>query len=175
MKVQYQTDRSKMLKVFNESLGISLNKENILRNKKLKYINYITFMLLEFLICTIFLLLMFLVDWQYNNLLSKGFVLFGLVGLILIFVNSLSPILLTNCFFRRDKVELQIDKEGITFTLDDDQLLTTGWSHIKGVIIGKYSLNIITDYPYYFYFEKEHKKEILDAIKKYNDSIRIVK
>ena len=175
MKIKYTMNRRNILKVFNDSLGVALNRENILRSKNVKYINYLTFVILELLICSIFLSLMIFLTFYFYCLLSICLTIFGLCALIYVMISTMIPLIFATCFFRRDDVEIEINEEGITYTLDDDETLTLGWSHFKGVIVGKHSVNLITDYKYYFYFDKEHQKEIIDAVKKYNDSIIVVK
>ena len=41
------------------------------------------------------------------------------------------------------------------------------WDKIKGFVVGKYTVTILTDTPIYFYFNISKKDEILKAIEKY--------
>lgn len=175
MKIKYDLKREKNFKVFNDSLGVALNRNNILRSKKVKYMNYLTMVILELLVSTIFLSLMILLTYRYYCLLSICLTIFGAGALIYVIINASIPLLFANCFFRKDEGELEVNEKGITFALDDEEALTIGWTHFKGVIVGRHSINLVTDYKYYFYFDKKYDKEIIEAVKKYNQSIIIVK
>lgn len=175
MKIKYDLKKGNRFKVFNDSMGVALFSKSILENKKVKYLNYFTLVFLELLIGGTFLGLMLILLCRIYCILSLLLTAFALVSFIYILFNSLTPLICAAYFLTRDEGELKIDKKGVSFSIDDDESITIGWSRIKGIIIGKHSINFITDEKYYFYLDKSNKKEVIDAIKKYNETIRIVK
>ena len=118
---------------------------------------------------------MLLLTTSYFTFLS--FILFclSIVSFVFVIINAMVPLLCVFFFSRKDESELKVDKDGITFGLDDELGLKVGWVHIRGVIVGKHSINIILDYPYFFYFDKKYKSEIVKAIREYNESVLILK
>ena len=42
MRIKYNIKNGNSFKVFNDSMGVALNRENIIRGKKVKYLSYLT-------------------------------------------------------------------------------------------------------------------------------------
>ena len=175
MIVKYQNDKGNYLKIFNDSLGVSIYRDKILRNRKVKYMGYFSTTIIQLVLSLVFLFLMLLLTTSYFTFLS--FILFclSIVSFVFVIINAMVPLLCVFFFSRKDESELKVDKDGITFGLDDELGLKVGWVHIRGVIVGKHSINIILDYPYFFYFDKKYKSEIVKAIREYNESVLILK
>ena len=175
MTVKYQNTKANYLKIFNDSLGVSIYRDKILRNRKVKYMGYFSTTIIQLVLALVFLFLMLLLTTSYYTFLSFFLFSLSLVSLIFVIINAMLPLFSVFFFLRKDEGEIKVSKEGILFGLDDELGLSVGWAHVRGVIVGKYSVNIILDYPYYFYFDKKYKNEIVKAIREYNDSLVILK
>lgn len=175
MKISYNMKNSNIFKMLNDSMGISLYKDNILKSRKLKYIKYFTAMLLVTVIELVFLSMMIVLSKLYPSFISLTLVAVATTILIYSIIKWTKPIIFSLCFTKYETGEIEITEKGIAFPFDDDITFNLGWSHIKGIIIGQESLNFITDYDYYFYLDKKYKKEVIDAIKLYRPNLIIVK
>lgn len=175
MIVKYQNTKANYLKIFNDSLGVSIYRDKILRNRKVKYTGYFSTTLIQITLSLVFLILMLVLTSKYYTFLSFFLFALSLVCLVFVIINAMLPLFSVLFFLRKDDGEITVNKEGITFGLDDELGLKVGWAHIRGVIVGKHSVNIILDYPYYFYFDKKYKSEIVKAIREYNESLLILK
>ncbi len=175
MKISYNMKDSNLFKVLNDSMGVSLYKENILKSRKLKYMKYFNVMFLITIIEILFLSLMLVLEKMYPCFLSLVLVALATAILIYSLIKWTKPIIFSLCFTKYEQGEIEISEKGIAFPFDEDITFNLGWSHIKGIIVGKESLNFVTDYEYYFYLDKKYKKEVEEAVKAYNKSLIIVK
>ena len=175
MTVKYQNNKANYLKIFNDSLGVSIFRDKILRNRKVNYMGYFSTTIIQIILALVFLFMTLLLATTYWTFLSFFLFCLAVVALIFVIINAMLPLFSVFFFIRKDEGELKVDKEGITFGLDDELGLKVGWAHIRGIIVGKHSVNIILDYPYYFYFDKKYKTEIVKAIREYNESVLILK
>ncbi|MBQ8131877.1 MAG: hypothetical protein IJ193_05245 [Bacilli bacterium] len=173
--VKYQTTKGNYLKIFNDSLGISIFRDKILRNRKVKYMGFLSITSLQVILSLLFLFMMLILATNYYTFLSFFLFCLSLTCFIYVIINAMIPLLCAFFFTRSDEGELTIDENGITFGLDTDLGLKVGWAHIRGVVVGKHSVNIILDYNYFFYFDKKYKSEIVKAIREYNESLIILK
>ncbi len=175
MRVEYNVKNKNSFKVFNDAMGVALNRENIIRGKKVKYLSYLSASILEIIIALMFLILMLTLTKAYYCTLSIVLVFIATLLFIFMILNILYPLLFASWIIFREENELEIDEKGISFYFDDDQYYTLGWTHIRALIIGKHSLNFITDDKFFFYFDKKYRNDILSAIKEYNESLLIIK
>lgn len=175
MRIKYNIKNGNSFRVFNDSMGIALNRENIIRGKKVKYLNYLTISVLELLVTILFLGLMLLLNYNYSCTLSIVLIIAATLLFIYMMISILYPLLFATCFVLKEENELEINKKGVSFYLDDDQCYTLGWTHIRALAIGKYSVNFLTDEPYYFYLDRKYQAEVIKAIKEYNSSLLIIK
>lgn len=175
MRIKYNIKNKNSFKVFNDSMGIALNRENIIRSKRVKYLSYTTISILQLIIVTTFLTLTLIINNLYYCRLSIFLTCLATLAFIFMIINILYPLLFATCFVLRDENELEINEKGISFYLDDDQCITLGWTHIRALAIGKYSLNFLTDDFYYFYLDKKYRHEVIKAVKEYNESLLIIR
>ena len=175
MKIKYNVKSKNNFKVFNDSMGIALNRESIIRNRKVRYLGYLKASVIELEIALLFLCLMIIVQYTYPCTLSTFLTIFATISFIVMIISVLYPLLFATFFTSRDENELEINEKGISFYFDDDQCITLGWTKIRALVIGKYSMNFITDEPYYFYIDKKYRLEVIKAIKEYNKSLLIIK
>ncbi len=174
MRIRYSVKNNNSFKVFNDSMGIALNRENIIRSRKVKYLSYLSVSLLELSISFLFLLLMIVLNYTLYCTLSIFLTTFATLLFIFMIISVLYPLLFATCFILSEENELEINENGISFYFDDDQYYTLGWTHIRALVVGKYSLNFITDEKYYFYLDKKYRKQVREAIAKYNESLLII-
>lgn len=175
MRIKYNIKNSNSFKVFNDSMGIALNRENIIRGKKVKYLSYLTVSLLELLIVIIFLGLMLLLNSSYPCTFSFVLIIVATLLFIYMMINILYPFLFATCFVLKEENELEINEKGVSFYFDDDSCYTLGWTHIRALAVGKYSINFLTDDSYYFYLDRKYQADVIKAIKEYNKSLLIIK
>lgn len=175
MRIKYNVHNKNRFKTFNDSMGVALNRKNIIESRKLKYMKYTTASIMQVCISFVFLgLMLILLNVQYC-LMSVILVWVAVLTTIFMVLNVLYPLIFATLFIGREQNELEINEKGISFYFEDDECITLGWTHVKALIIGKYSLNFITDDFYYFYLDKKYRKQVIDAIKEYNESLLIIK
>lgn len=153
------------LKTYNEVKGVVKSKNRILKNKNSNCLNNITRIIIS-LICLIILI-------TYMNLSNILFL--NNTSYILAFISS---IYITFCiiynikiYSYRKKMNFQstivLNKEGLTDTSFQGIKMIFSWSKIKGIVIKKNSITILTDTTCYFYFDISCKEDILSALDKY--------
>ena len=175
MRIKYNIKNGDNFRVFNDSMGVALNRENIIKGKRVKYLSYLTISILELFISLVFLGLMILLNYNYPCTLSIVLIVIATLLFIYMMLSILYPLLFATCFVLREENELEINEKGISFYFDDDQCYTLGWTHIRALAIGKYSINFLTDDSYYFYLDKKYLAVVEKALKEYNSSILIIK
>lgn len=156
-----------MYKCYSEARGIAQNKRLVLRKKKAKTFTFLTTSIIN----TILLLIILLCVVLYFNL-----------SFLLLFL-SLVPLVLSHIYIffylrkikKRRKIFYNIfDKDGIH---DDSfhgiKMLFT-WKKVKAVVIGKYSIVILTDTPCYFYYGMDVKNDIIEAVELYSRKNKII-
>ena len=67
-----------------------------------------------------------------------------------------------------------IDKNGITDESYYGIKMIFSFDKINAIVVGKYTVTILTDTPCYFYFDVKEKENIIKAIEKYNKEVRII-
>lgn len=175
MKIKYNIKDDKPLRRYNESMGIALFKDSILKNRKLKFIKYTTVAFIELLVALIFFAMTLILSNKFYCLLSNILLLFSSISLVYMAFKIIVPLCMSLSFMGDDEGQIEIDERGISFYFDEELILTLGWMHLKGVIIGEYSINFITDNKYYFYIDTKQKKEVVKAIKEYQSNTIIVR
>ena len=53
--------------------------------------------------------------------------------------------------------------------------MTFNWDKVLGVVIGKYTVTILTDTPCYFYFKIDDKRKIIKVLEKYGEEDKIIR
>lgn len=159
-------------KIYSESHGVAINKNKILKAKKSKCLNYFQMILIIFLSILILSILLILLNNCYTLSLSILFITFNIVFISL----SLLQIISTY-FYRKSKKfnnSIIIDKEGITDNSFQGIKMVFSWDKIKGVVIKKYSITILTDTRCYFYFDISNKDDIIKSVNKYGSKDLII-
>lgn len=175
MKVKYDmTDN--YFKCYNESQGIIVNKNEILRNHKFKLYSYIEkgfiniMLILIVLICS--RLMFYLIG---DNLISNILNVISFIFLILMVLYFIMFYISYSVEKRRKHVGyLEIDAEGIKDYSEDGMIVGFSWSNIKGIVINKHTINILTDNSIYFFIDIKYKERLLIAIERYNQNLTII-
>ena len=173
MKIETNISNNYLL-CFSEARGIAMNKKRILNSKKNKYL---TFFECKFIITIILCIISI-----FFTILSKKYtylVLLSIVTLIIttIYIFITLVIICRTYIFRKShgfNNEILIDKDGITDTSFRGIKMIFSWKKITGIVIGKYTVTILTDTPCYFYFDISNKDKIIKAIEKYGEKKQII-
>lgn len=152
-------------KTYNEARGVAQSKKKILKTKSSKCSNYLT----SYIISIIFIILLITLIS-----LTKSLCLFNL-GCVLLSLEVIKDIFAITfdlvMYSRRKKMNLKsiitLDEEGLTDASFQGIKMIFNWNKIKGVVIKKYSITILTDTSCYFYFDISNKNNIIKALEKY--------
>ncbi len=156
----------------NESMGVNLNKNYILKSKKNNDYTYTEHVLLITIIILMASAILALLQTNTSVLLSMMVIFVALLYLLA------SIIIVLIGYFARKKVnfknEIVIEKEGISDSSYFGITMTLAWDQIEAVVVRTHTIVILTNTPVYFYFDKNKKKAIIDNIKKYKEDILII-
>lgn len=159
---------------FDESRGIVINRNRVLKNKSSKVLSYMKTKALVFLM----LFGVSLVLMIFSFFISKLFIIF-----IFMFIVSFVYIifgLLESYFsyrYRRSKnffKSIIINEEGIINANYYDIKMIFGWDKINAVVIGTYSITILTTTPYYFTFSIDVKEKLISSLVEYGYENKII-
>lgn len=158
---------------YNEAKGFAVNKKYIIKRRKKNLFSYIERTLLIYLF-------LFVINICINAFINpwKGYIpifiisLFEIIYLIYIIVNYVR----TSNYKGKQKYinTINIDENGITDESYYGIQMLFKWNKIKAIVVGTYTVTILTDTPVYFYFSKEKKESIISAIKKYDNENKII-
>jgi hypothetical protein len=164
--------KKKYFTCVNESMGVNINKDYVLRTKKNTDYTYTE----HTLYVVIIILLVSAIFAMMRTSLS---IFLSMVAIFCAFLYILAVIIITLMGYRaRSKVnfknEVEIDSEGISDTSYYGIKMTVDWDKVEAVVVRKNTIVILTSTPIYFYFDKNKKKDIITAIKKYKKDITII-
>lgn len=159
---------------YDEARGIAVHKEDILNKNKSRCPSYVEGKLLNFA-------LMFLI----SVILSMGVYYCWLLYPIVIMLIIISVVYLGSSLVeiyrahkRKKKMgfksSILVDKEGLTDESYYGIKMVFNHSLIKGIVVGKYTVTVLTDTPCYFYFPISKKAEVVKAFKKYNKNVKVI-
>ena len=180
MKILYEEHYFNNLKSFSEVYSISANYKRIQKDGYLVNRNIVLSFLLYFLVSTVlaYVYLKFIFIEQHTEPLAIIFAtLFTLTSLIYFFAligffsqyfslkKQMNSNLKKNT--KKKKNTLTIDTEGIK---DNTNVIciSSKWDNINCVVIGKYSICILTEALIYYTFPISIKDKLLNGINKYN-------
>jgi len=185
VKILYNDDFQSNFKSFNEIYYISSNYEQI---KKTGYLGRANHILKYLIIFIVYSLLSFLyLDLIFNDenkqfivvTFAILFVLFSLIYLLALlgfFLQYSAKKKMLKLKKNKKKSTLTINEEGIKDNTNDICISST-WNNINCVVIGKYSVCILTEAMIYYVFPITIKDKLLSGINKYNTNknIKIIK
>ncbi len=159
---------------FDEARGIAMNKKTVLKNRNPKCISYLQMKLLTFILLIVLAILLAGISY-----LSICFYIFSLLLILIATVYFIISIfLILSLYTYRLKWQTNkvlMNKTGISGETCYGIKYSFKWDLITAVVIGKYSVTILTDTPCYFYFDISKKDEIIKAIEKYDNKNKIIK
>lgn len=159
-------------KTYNEARGVVLSKKKILKSQSSKCLNYLTRNIIIILLIIALIALLSLTTNIY--LINLIYLLILLEVITIVFA-------ITNCIIlylyrkkKNFKSIITLNKEGLTDTSFQGIKMIFSWDKIKGIVIKKYSITILTDTSCFFYFDITSKKEIIAALEKYGNKDLII-
>lgn len=175
MRIKYDmTDN--YFKCYNESQGIIVNKDEIIKNPKFKLYNYIEKGIINIILILIIFICSRILSYMIgSNIMSRildiiCIVSFGLM--ILYFVVFYIGYSIEKR--RKHFGNLEVDAEGIKDFSADGMVIGFSWDNIKAVVIKKHTINILTDNSIYFFIDVKYKERLLIAIERYNPNLLII-
>lgn len=161
--------------LFDESRGVAIHKKSILKRRKSNTLSYLQGKLIVFILLFI-LDIFFAFLCRFNCYMVCFTCLTYLITLVYLFCTVINIIGIYK--FRKKQQfsnTILIDKNGITDESYFGIKMIFRWEKITGVVIGKYTVTILTDTPIYFYFDISKKKEVIKAVEKYGNKDLIIK
>lgn len=164
--------RKKYFACVNESMGVNLNKKYILKTKKNTDYTYSEHTLYVIII-------MLLVSAIFAIMRTNLSILFSMIAIFCAFLYLLAVcIVVLMGYNARRKVnfknEIEITEEGITDSSYYGVKMTLSWDQIEAIVVRKNTVIILTNTPLYFYFDKNKKKDIINASQKYKKDIIVI-
>ena len=156
---------------FDEARGFAIHKKRILKRKDLKCLSFIQSKAIIFIGLLVFSLIFALIENYF--MFSVSLFVLSILYLIIVIIRVSS-----SYNYRKKRVPnntIIIDENGITDESFYDIKITIKWSKVKAIILGKYTVTILTDTPIYFYFDISKKYEIINEASKYISNDIIIK
>lgn len=171
MKIRSNIKKN-FFKCGNESLGVMVNKNYILKTHKNPNYNYSEHVLLITIILLLCAGILSMLGSVPLLVISLAFtiVAFFYLAFNIIFVIKMY-------FIRRStnfKNDIEIDGGGIHDKSYFGIEMTYSWDKIKAIVIRKNTVVVITSTPIYFFFDITKKDDLVDAITKYKKTIPVI-
>ena len=144
MKIRSNIKKN-FFKCGNESLGVMVNKNYILKTHKNPNYNYSEHVLLI--------------------IIAFFYLIFNVIFVIKMYC------IRKNTKFKN---EIEIDGGGIHDKSYFGIEMTFDWSKIKAIVVRKHTVVVITSTPIYFFFDITKKDDLVDAITKYKKTIPVI-
>ena len=175
MKIKCDLSKN-YLAIYNEILNVARHRKQIIKKGRANKLNFLPHLLLNFFFWFILATIIYFLTKPCGSCSTLFFSLimfFDLIYLVLELIRftAIRYYRHTKCF----KGECILDEDGLTNDSYYDIKITFKWSKIKAVVIKKYSVTILTDTPFYFYFDIDCKDNILKCVKKYSKDTLIIK
>lgn len=175
MKIKYDMTKN-YFKYYNESQGIMMVKDEILKKPKSRLYSYTERGIINLLLILLFAIISrILYYFDNNNVLTKVLnvmLIIAFIFLVLYFVIFYISYFVEN---RKKHIgNLEIDANGIRDLSDSGMVIGFSWNNIKGIVIKKHTINIITDNSIYFFIDITYKERLLIAIERYNKDLPII-
>ena len=172
MNIDYDLNEN-YFKCYNEAQGIILNRKKILKNPKRRITTYLGNAGLLFLEIMLIFFICFFVD-------RTGYLTKFAYALLYFSIFSTTIYLLSfyySYFLEKKKNHsgtLKFSSEELTDECIDGTIVTMKWDKIKALVIKKHALTFVTESQIFFFVNVTLKKEVLNAIKKYNNKLLII-
>lgn len=175
MKIKYDLEKN-YFNLFNEAQGIVTFKKDILKKTDKKVLSY-TGKCLSYLkiilIISIFTLIFYFIDnnsFFTKTLLYLLALIFGLLTImVVVFIAGYQ-----DAKKRKNSGEIQFSKNGILDVNSEGIKIGLPWNYIDFVVITDHVICILTKAPFFFFFDKSVKEDVLGAIMKYAPNLKII-
>ncbi|MBR4262150.1 MAG: hypothetical protein IKQ35_02155 [Bacilli bacterium] len=159
--------------IYGDARGIARSKRRIIKTKSKLYLNYY----LELIISFIALVVIGYYFFYSKNQVISLFAFIFLVILATIYIFRIFSVVATYEYRYRNNFisSITVGERGIIDESFYEIKMLFKWNKIKGVIVGKHSVVILTDTPVYFYFNRRDSHKIIKAIERYHKNIMILK
>ena len=171
MKISFDRNKN-YFKCYDEARGVAMNKEYILKTRKLNLFNYTDYMCMIF--CILLCVSMSIMCIGKYDAKVLG-ILFIALDIIFLTITVVSTYYMYICRKKSPILDVIIDKEGITNFSFYNIKMVFNWDKIKAIVVKKNSVTILTDTPIYLYFDKSKENKVIREIKKYKPEIIILK
>ena len=155
--------KKKYFTCVNESMGVNLNKKYILKSKKNTDYTYTEHTLYVMIIILLVSAIFAIIRTNISVLLSMMAIFCAFLYLVAVLVITLMG------YTARKRVgfknEVEITEEGVTDSSYYGIKMTLSWDQIEAIVVRKNTIVILTNTPVYFYFDKNKKKDIINATK----------
>ena len=175
MRIKYDmTDN--YFKCYNESQGIIVNKDEIIKNPKFKLYNYIEKGIINIVLIIIIFICSRILSYMIgSNIITKILDIICIISLLLMVLYFLIFYIGYSIEKRRIHVgNLEVDAEGIKDFTADGLVVGFSWDNIEAIVIKKHTINILTDNSIYLFMDVKYKDRLLLAIDRYNKDLLII-
>lgn len=158
---------------FDEARGIAVQKNKVLKEKNSSSLTYSQIQIAVFVII-LFVGVIFMSMGESN---SNGYVLGSicfLIGLGHIAICIASVIGYYNFRKKCSNKPMIIDEKGIVDESFYGIKMMFEWKKVKGIVVSKNTITILTDTPIYFYFDRSKHKDIIELAEKYNVQDKLI-
>jgi len=175
MKIKYDMSDN-YFKCYNESQGVILSKDEIIKNPAMKIYNYIEKGVITVILTLVLLFILFLsINIIGNNVFIKTTIVICFIILLLMIIYFLIFYISYSVEKRREHIGfLEIDSEGIKDFSSDGIIIGFNWDNIKAIVIKKNTINVLTTNSIYFFIDIKYKERFLLALERYNKNILII-
>lgn len=172
MNIEYDLNQN-YFKCYNEAQGVILNRKKIIKNPKKRITTYLGNASLLFIeILAIFLICLMVDRTGYLTKFAYFMLYFAIFATFIYLISFYYSYSLEKK--KNHSGTLKFSSEGITDEAFDGTIVTMKWDKIQALVIKKYTLTFITDSQIFFFINISLKKEILEALNKYNDKLLII-
>lgn len=175
MKITYNNNFKNNFKTFNETYSISTNYYKIIKTGYIGSTNIIGNLIIYLIIFSLLLLFWIYMAIKNNDIVPIIFIIFISIWIILILISLLGAFLQYKSFKQnksKKKNTLSIDEFGIT---DDNNniKISSNWKDLNYVVIGNYSISVLTTTNIYYEFPIDIKDKLISAINKHNTNKKL--
>lgn len=178
MEIKYKIDKD-LFKFYNEIVEILGKRKVIEKSNNLHTNNYfvnITVKLIMFIIAFVALNLLFIKNNHEDFIFEIIWNIFGIIYLIFLGFSLVTFIIGYKNFTRENlNGTLTINKDCL-IDKSNNTKIETPLDNITNVIIGKFSIIILTsNRNYYYFFPINKEKELLDALQQYKGNLNVIR
>ena len=178
MKIKYKEETEKLFNIYNEAFDISLKKKklekkNILDNNN-NFLKKSIINLIIFIIMFILLNMLFIHNNHQNNIFTYIWNIATIIYIVLTIINLFIFIIGYKDFKKQGLNGTLTITEKKIVDQSDDIKFEMSLDNITSLVIGDYSIVILTNNKIYYRLPISCKEELLDAFKTYKEDLKII-